>query len=140
MSSSGTIEHIGIVKEISSTQVRVSVIQQSACGSCHARGACSVSDTSEKIVDVVRLRDETFVVGEQIRVILEQSLGIKALGLGYMLPFFIMLAILITMVSMGINEGLAGIAALASLAPYYFVLYFFKDRLKKEFSFRLKKL
>ena len=140
MSSSGTIEHLGIVKEINSNQVIVSIVQQSACGSCNARGACSISDTNEKIIDVVRLRDESYDVGEQIRVILEQSLGIKALGLGYMLPFLILLAILVTMVSMGINEGLAGITALASLAPYYIVLFFFRDRLKKEFSFRLKKL
>ena len=140
MSSSGTIEHLGIVKEISSNQVIVSIVQQSACGSCNVRGACSISDTNEKIIDVARLRDESYVVGEQIRVILEQSLGIKALGLGYMLPFLILLAILVTMVSMGINEGLAGITALASLAPYYIVLFFFRDRLKKEFSFRLKKL
>ncbi|MGF1584374.1 MAG: SoxR reducing system RseC family protein [Bacteroidales bacterium] len=140
MASSGTVEHLGIISEISRNLIRVSIVQESACGHCKAKGSCSISDSSEKTIDITSPQPDSYRVGEEIRVILEQSLGIKALGLGYILPFFVLLFILVTLVSLGINEGLAGILSIVSLAPYYLVLWYFRDNLKREFSFTLKKL
>jgi sigma-E factor negative regulatory protein RseC len=140
MSSSQSVEHLGVIKEITDKLVRVSIIPESACGSCHARGSCSVSETGDKTIEVSILPEDKYSVGEEIKVVLRQSHGIKALALGYVLPFFILLGTLISLTSLGFSEGLAGLVSLLSLAPYYLGLSFFRERLKSEFAFSLKKL
>jgi sigma-E factor negative regulatory protein RseC len=140
MSSSVTVEHSGVIKSINNNLVSVSIMQQSACGNCKARSACSLSDDSEKVIDVSLSSGDNYRVGEEIKVVLRQSLGMKALGYGYILPFLVLFTTLVLLVSLGVNEGLAGLLALSSLVPYYLGLSFFRDRLKKEFSFSLKKL
>lgn len=140
MAAPGTIEHTGIIKDVSNNLVTVSILPESACGNCRVRSSCSVGDNSEKIIEVIKKRDDLYAVGEEIKVLLDQSLGIKALGLGYMLPFLLLMLILVILTSLGVNEGYAGLLAILSLVPYYTVLSFFRDKLKKEFSFRLQKL
>ena len=140
MGSSGTIEHFGVVMEVGDNTVRVNVMPESACGSCRAKGSCLAGGDNERVIDAFRSPGVNYSAGEQIKVILEHSHGIKALVLGYLLPFLLVLTGLVIMTSLGINEAMAGILSLAILAPYYLGLTFFKDRLKKEFSFRLQKL
>jgi positive regulator of sigma E activity len=140
MASSGTVEHSGVISAISNNLIRISIAQESACGHCKAKGSCSIGEFSEKTIDIMDPQSNNYRVGEEINVILEQSLGIKALGLGYLLPFLVLLITLATLVSAGINEGLAGILSIASLGPYYLGLWFFRDNLRKEFTFKIKKL
>jgi positive regulator of sigma E activity len=140
MGAPGTIEHTGIVKEVNDNSVTVSILPESACGNCRVRSSCSVGESSEKIIEVIKKRDELYSTGEEIKVLLDQSLGIKALGLGYILPFLLLMLTLIVLTYWDVNEGLAGLLAILSLVPYYTVLSFFRDKLKKEFSFRLQKL
>ena len=139
MASSGTIEHSGIISDVSDKLITVSIMPESACGNCRVRGLCSVGDKDEKTIEVFNQHGQIFSVGEQITVVLELSLGMKALGIGYVLPFFIVLSILIILLSAGLSEGFAGLLSLLSLAPYYYGLSFLKNKLKKEFTFRLKK-
>ncbi len=140
MGSSGTIEHLGIISEVNDKLVRVSVLPESACGSCRVRSSCSIGETGERVIEVLRRNGDSYSEGEEIRVILEQSLGLKALVIGYILPFLVVMFMLILLTSLGLSEGFAGLAALLSLIPYYAGLSFFSDKLKKEFSFRLQKL
>lgn len=140
MRPSGTIEHLGIISEVSDNLVRVSVLPEAACGSCSVRSSCSIGETGEREIEVFRRKGDSYSTGEEIRVILEQSLGLKALVIGYILPFLVVLFMLILLTSLGLSEGFAGLVALLSLIPYYTGLSFFRDKLKKEFSFRLQKL
>ncbi len=140
MASPETIEHSGIISDVSNKLIKVSIMPGSACGNCRVRGSCSIGDKERKTIEVFPQQGETYSVGEKINVVLEQSLGIKALILGYILPFMVLMLILTVLISLGLSEGLAGLLSLLSLAPYYYGLSFFHDRLKKEFSFRLRKM
>ncbi len=140
MASAETIEHLGTINHIDDKLVKVVIKPESACGSCRAKGSCSIGDTDEKIIEVFRQNNDNYAIGEEIKVVLENSLGIKALGLGYILPFLILMFILVFMTSIGAGEAMAGAFALGSLVPYYTGLYLFRNNLKREFSFRLKKL
>jgi sigma-E factor negative regulatory protein RseC len=132
-----TVDHQGKVQEITSNDVLVKIVSHSACSSCHAKGACGVSDTAEKIV-VVHKASHNFLVGQDVKVILKQSLGFKALLWGYVFPFFVVLFSLILLTSFGVPEARAGLASLAMLLPYYFGLYAFRDRLSKQFTFDIE--
>ncbi|HSA04597.1 MAG TPA: SoxR reducing system RseC family protein, partial [Tenuifilaceae bacterium] len=89
------IEHLGRVDAVTANDIRVVIVSQSACASCHAKGACSASDTSEKIV-VISKAGHNYLVGETVKVLLKQSLGYKALFLGYILPLIVLLTALFT--------------------------------------------
>ena len=139
MQSSKSVEHKGTVESISDGMVKVNILSLSACASCHARGACSVADMQEKIIDI-RTPETNFSIGETVNVAMQQSLGFKALFLGYVLPFILVMIILFSCAAAGFSEGKSGLLSLAVLPPYYLVLYMLKDKLRKTFSFRIQKL
>jgi len=133
------IEHQGIIKSISGKDLKVSIIAKSACLSCQLKTSCSVSDVEEKIIDVKVNNPEDYVLNEIIDVYYKQSLAFRALFLGYLLPFIIVFTILILMISLTGDEGISGLTALAALIPYYLILRFTKDKIRKTFSFSIKK-
>ncbi|PLX09972.1 MAG: Fis family transcriptional regulator [Marinilabiliales bacterium] len=133
------IEHQGIIQDINNESYIVSILAQSACASCKVKGACSVSETQEKLIEVPITKDN-YSIGEMVKVVLKQSLGFKALFLGYILPFLIIMFILIVLSILDFNEAIVGISAIVSLIPYYILLYKLKDRIKKQFSFSLRKM
>lgn len=141
MSASQTVCHPGVVKEIRKDLIRVSILSQSACGSCRAKGACSLGESAEKMIDVFSSSDDqVFTIGEEIQLIMNESTGLKALLFGYILPFLFLLIVLITLSAITGNEKLAGLISVGTLIPYYISLSFFRTYLKKSFSFSIKKL
>jgi len=133
------IEHQGFVKEINGNDIKVSIIAKSACLSCQLNTSCSVSDVEEKIIDLTVNNPEVYQVGESIDIFFKQTLGYRALFLGYLLPFIIVFFVLTVIMFLTKDEGVAGLTALGALFPYYFILYLKKDKIRKTFSFSIKK-
>lgn len=135
---SNTIEHKGKIVEIRKDSIDVLIVQNSACAGCHAKKACSAADMSEKIIEVsywnkdLRLNDEVTVVGST-------TMGWMAVGYAFALPFVLLMIILILFTSIGNNELVAGLAALSILVPYYIILFLFRHKIKKNFTFILKR-
>ncbi|MCD4679299.1 MAG: SoxR reducing system RseC family protein [Bacteroidales bacterium] len=136
--SKDAITHPGIIHEVGSERIYVKILSQSACSACHAKGACSVSDLEEKLIDVKIPSGKSYNVGDMVTVGMEKSLGSKAVLLGYFIPFLILLFVLITMLAISDNELLSGMLAIGLLIPYYLILYLLKDKLQKTFEFRIK--
>ena len=96
---------------------------------------------------------EQYKLGDEVEVMVQQKMGWKAVVLAYLLPFFVMLAVMFIgngLLSMGDGatgllgdeakrEAVLGTVALCAMALYYLVLGLFKDKLQKEFSFTAKK-
>ncbi len=138
-SKPNVIEHLGRVEAITPTDIRVVILSQSACASCHAKGACSAADMSEKQV-VVSKSFHSYTVGETVKVSMKQSQGFKALWLGYLLPMVLIIVFLFLFTAIGFSEAKAGIFSLLVLVPYYLVLYLFKGKFEKEFNFEIEKI
>ena len=132
------VKHDGIVKSVEGDKVQVSIIAKSACASCNVKGACNVAEVAEKIIEVNRY-DVNFEIGESVTVALKETSGFKALIIGYMLPFVILLITLITTSFYTEEEWIMGVAAITVLLPYYFFLFVLRDKLKKQFSFFIHK-
>ncbi len=133
-----SIEHWGVIKEITSESIRVSLINVSACSSCHTKGACSVADVDNKVIDVVNPGGD-FKKGQMVKVVFQKSLGPLALFLGYLFPFIFMMIVLVASMSMTNDEVMSGIAALLAVVVYYLVLTLFRKKLKATFTFRIQK-
>ena len=138
MNSSKSIEHLGVIEQIEGSTARVVFPTHSACTACHAKGVCSVAGMQEKSVDVIH--DGDVETGEKVKVILKRSLGYKALLLGYFLPFLVVLFSLVLLTAILDNEALAGLYSLALLIPYYLIIYFYRKKIRSEFSFTIRKL
>jgi len=139
MSNQATIDHIGWVDSISGQSATIKINSQSACASCHAKGACSAADQEEKTL-VLPTEGRPFLVGEQVRVHIARKLGLKAVAVGYLYPFLLLMIVLISLTSFGLPELQAGLFALLSLFPYYLVIFLLKDRLNRNFTFKLEKI
>ena len=98
------------------------------------------------------LAPEAYKVGDTVEVMVQQKMGWKAVVLAYLLPFFVMLAVMFVgngllaigdgQLEMGDGakrEAVLGTVALCAMAVYYLVLGMFKDKLQKEFSFTARK-
>jgi len=138
MRDNSSVEHKGVVEEINGDVIRVGFVAHSACSACHARGACSLSDVESKYVEVERKGTE-YIIGEKVDILLKQKQGFKALWLGYILPFIVMVLTLIIVMAVTDREGLAGLAGISILIPYYLGLYFFRDRIREKFEFIIRK-
>jgi sigma-E factor negative regulatory protein RseC len=133
------ISHDGIVDSLNGNEVVVRITSYAACTECHARGACNVTEEKEKYIRV-KAGTQRFKAGEKVRVILAQSLGFRALFLGYVLPFLAVLTVLLTTTAAGLSELVAGLVSLSVLPPYYIGLKLFRNRLDRQFSFFLHKI
>ena len=131
------IKHDGIVTKIDDRNVYVSIVTQSACSSCHAKGACNITELKNEIIEVVKTQGKEYNPGDRVQVYMEKSLGTKAVFLGYLLPFLLVLATLIIMLSLTSNQGLAGLVSLGVLIPYYLILYAKRKVMKKTFVFKI---
>ncbi len=132
------IEHEGIIDHIDGDVAHVKIDNVSACMSCHAKGACSAADQEEKFLDVP-LQGATYQQGDPVYVQIAKHLGFRAVALGYVYPFLVLMSVLIGMLAAGAGELRAGGVALLSIIPYYLVLYLFRNRIAKSFTFSIKK-
>ena len=147
------IKHDGIIIALNEDGTAlVRIVQTSACAACKAKAMCASAESAEKEMTVVLLGDEQWAVGNEVEVMVQQKMGWKAVVLAYLLPFFVMLAVMFIgngllaigywLLSMGDGakrEAVLGTIALCAMAVYYLVLGMFKDKLQKEFSFTAKK-
>ena len=133
----GEISHKGIIKKLSDKSIIVSIINESACSSCHANGACSVADMKDKEIEINHFNG-VFRLGQSVEVIGKTSQGLKALFYGYVFPFILIMIVLITLTILHVNEGISGLISLSILIPYYFILYLTRNKIKKSFEFEIK--
>jgi len=140
MGKKSTIDHIGIIQEISDKIVRVKIENQSACAGCHANGACSMADVKEKYIDINTPIKENFNIGEKVNVVCDEELGFIALFWAYIFPLILIFTTLIIGNFFTEDEKIYGGLSLIVLVPYFLILRLFKNKLKKRFSFRIDKI
>ena len=148
------IKHDGIIIALNEDGTAlVRIVQTSACAACKAKAMCASAESAEKEMTVVLLGDEQWAVGNEVEVMVQQKMGWKAVMLAYLLPFFVMLAVMFIgngLLAMGDGatgllgdeakrEAVLGTVALCAMAMYYLVLGLFKDKLQREFSFTARK-
>ena len=130
------IKHDGIVEEVGSNSVVVRISSGSACSGCHAENLCNISGKEDKLISIEGKYD--VARGDVITVLMQQSMGIKAVLLGYVLPLFILVISLIILLSASLSELAAGLVSISILIPYFILLYLNRNRIGRIFLFTLK--
>lgn len=137
---SESINHNGRIEKIEGDTIFVRIIQQSACSGCHAKGMCSASDQKEKVIEVNDPNSDRFHINEEVTLCGQSSLGLQAVLLAFVLPLIIVVAAIVAGNYLQWDETTSGLTGLLLLVPYYSILYFLREKLKRKFIFTLKKL
>lgn len=135
------ISHEGTIISIEKENVRVRIIQNSACASCKIAGHCQTSESKEKIIEVTTPDYADFSVGDKVNVTESVGVGAKAVVFGFVLPLALMMATIISAITIFYtSEGVAALAGMASLLPYYSALYFLRGYMKNIMGFGIDKI
>ena len=134
-----SINHNGVIEKVDGDTVYVKIIQQSACSGCHAKSMCAASESKEKIIEVSD-NSGRFHKNEEVLLCGQSSLGMQAVLLAFVLPLIVVVMTIVIGTSMQWEETTSGLTGLLLLVPYYCILYFLRDKLKRRFIFTLKKL
>ena len=141
MDSKQTEEHVyihsGKISQIKRGSVIVSLDKNVHCETCHARGACGVSDSADRQIEVADT-GRTYTLNEPVEVILRKNLGHKAVFWAYVFPFILMLATLLAASSF-VREWVAGLLSILILIPYYLVVHGLKGYFKRTFDISIQR-
>lgn len=135
---SNRINHNGIVDSIVDGTIRVRIMQTSACAACGLAKHCNSAESKEKIIDVC---DDTtdYEIGEHVMVSVSTAVGYRAVALGFVFPFLLLVAIIVLIDGVTKSEPLAALSGLLSLVPYYVLLYINRGRIGRSLSVKIMK-
>lgn len=131
------VSHPGVVVGIGEQDLEIEILSASSCGSCNIKSACGMSEMKEKRITVPRPQDKEFIVGQPVSIIMSARQGNKAALLAYFIPTLIIIVLTVVLSNLT-KEWLAAIVGIGALAVYYVILYFFRDRLKNEFTYEIR--
>lgn len=134
-----SIRHEGTIESVEGRHLRVRILQSSACAGCKIASRCTASEQKEKIVDVYDDRACDYHVGDAVTVSTSGKTAGRALLLGFGLPLLLMLAVLALMLAGGFEEGVAALAAIGVLLPYYACLWLMRSRIADSISFAVER-
>ena len=132
------ITHKGRIVAIDPDITTIEIISESACSACHAKGLCSLGDSKVKEVQVRTSAWHPHQIGDEVEVVLKKAMGYKAVFIAYGLPLVVLFVALTILTGLGVGELYAGLGALGAVAVCYFVIFLFRNKISKEYTFYLK--
>jgi sigma-E factor negative regulatory protein RseC len=135
MMKENNICHQGTVVKCEDDSVFVQIEAVSACSACKAKSMCNLTEVQEKIIEVPHIHPNQYKPGDTVNIHMKRSMSAKALWLGYLLPFVVVIVSLFLFSHLTGSELQAGLISLMLLLPYYLLLYTFRNKLKKTFTF-----
>lgn len=135
---SNKISHAGVIDRIEGDCVKVRIVQTSACAACKVASHCNASESKEKIVDVICCDTAKYATGQEVVVSASKEVANRALLLGFGIPLFLMVVVLLIVLRWTGDEGIAALASLGALIPYYIILWLLRDSIRQQVSFRIE--
>jgi len=135
---SNRISHSGVIQSIKDGCIKVQIVQTSACAACKVASHCNAAESKVKIVDVLRNDTKGFEVGQKVTVWASKDVANRALLLGFGIPFLLLICMLMIALKLSDNDGVAALAAIGSLVPYYLLLWRLRGKIQQQISFNLE--
>jgi len=133
------IRHSGVVESVEDGCVSVRILQASACAACKVAAHCNAAEAKEKVVEVrTSGRMPQYSVGDAVTVCTTRRVATRAVIIGFVLPFLLMVLTLLAVMLLVHDEALAGLLSLAVLLPYYIIVWLLRNRIGREVSFYIE--
>ncbi|MCB9029265.1 MAG: SoxR reducing system RseC family protein [Bacteroidales bacterium] len=137
MPQAETITHEGRVLSVPGDgTAEVEILVAEACAGCHARSVCSAGKSDTKVITA---RSKSPVhPGDRVTVEMKLSQGFRALAIGYIIPFVVLIAVFAAAVASGAGELLSALVSFAAIGGYYLVIWLLRGRIGEKFEFTIK--
>ena len=132
------VSHMGLVEKVEGDKATVRILSVSACSACKAKGACSMSEMKEKLVEVHLRENQDVKTGDNVNVAIGQKQGDKAVILAYAFPIIVFIGLLLLATYLKASEPVAGLVAIGGVGLYFVILRIFKSKIEGQFMFYLK--
>ena len=132
------VKHTGKVVSMNPRQTTVQIVSHSACSECHAAGLCGMSEYTEKAIQVPTDPYASYGVGDEVQVVLQASMGMKAVWIAYFLPLVVLLAVALGLIALGVQEVVAGLSGIAAVGVYYLIVWLLRGKLQNEYVFTIQ--
>lgn len=132
------VSHPGVVVGTNDKDLEIEILSSSMCGGCGIKSACGMSEMQEKRITVPKPVDKEFIVGQPVSITMSTSQGNKAALFAYFIPAFLLVAIIVILSNLSIKEWISALVGIGALAVYYVILYFFRDKLRNEFTYEIR--
>ncbi len=126
--------HDGIVTKVLEGRVEVRIEAVSACASCAAHGRCGFAESKEKRVEVPTKEWQQYSVGQNVKVNIDESKGMQAVWIAYVLPSLLLLAVIIGLSIARLPEWMVVVSAFLMLTLYIVVLYLRRKKVEGKFT------
>ena len=127
----------GKIIKIKDNKITVRINSCSACAGCSAKNFCTLSENKSKDIEITGAKNDKYHVGDKVFVHIDISHGFKAVILSYVLPLVLMLSTLVIMSCLQYSDFICGISSIIVLIPYYFGLFFSRNKTKSGFEFKI---
>ena len=134
--SEAIIKHTGFVSKIADHEIEATIAVSTACSGCHASSSCGMSESTSRVITISH-SEKSVNVGDFVDIVGSRATGISAVFFAYILPFIVVMFTLVLSLSLKTPELRAGLYSILILPPYYLVLYFFKEKFEKKYTFRI---
>ena len=126
--------HAGIVTKVADGKVEVQIESVSACASCQAHAHCGFAESKNKTLEIPSADWQQYQAGETVTVRIDESRGLLAVWIAYLLPALLMLAVIVSLSIAGLPEWAVVLAAFATLGLYVVALYYTRRRVENKFT------
>lgn len=131
--------HDGIVKSVKHGAVDVTIESTSACATCQAHSRCGFAESKNKTVTIPTENWSEFSIGDIVKVNIDESRGMLAVWIAYVLPALVMIAVISILSMADTAEWIVAVSALIILILYVGLLYLLRKKLSRKFTFTIKK-
>jgi sigma-E factor negative regulatory protein RseC len=132
------ISHKGKVLRVGPRETVVEIISKSACAACHASSVCTVADIARKEITVPTDPSSVHREGDEVDVVMHQSMGNKAVWIAYVIPLAVLIVLVMVFLRAGMGELLSGLLAICGVLSYFFIIWLLRGRLSDEAAFYIK--
>lgn len=132
------VTHRGVVVGIGSTSLKVRIVQMSACSACGVKNSCGVSESKEKLIDVINPKHIPCEIGEEITLVGKENMGMKAVLWAFVIPLALIVLMLCAMQCLFPDREVeSALTSVLILVPYYLVLYAMRKKFDRIFTFEV---
>lgn len=132
--------HDGVVTGVRQGLVKVQIESTSACASCAAHAKCGFAESKNKTVEIPSVDWQQYHEGDHVQVHIDESRGMLAVWIAYVLPALLMLGAIIGLSVAGAPEWAVALSALGALGLYVLVLYLVRRRVEGRFTLTVSHL
>ena len=134
------IRQCGVVESVDGKRLRIRTVRSSACDACGAASGCNAHGAKPFYVDADSATLASCRPGDHVEIEMTPRLGRQAVGVGFLIPLLVFVAVLAAVRSSVADDGIAALSALGALVAYYIILYMLRSRVNRHFTVRITKI